>query len=240
MNSADRAVWLIPVGLMALSAIPTVAGIARVLQLALGTHWTAAGARFFMAPVPVILQVFGSVIFCVLGALRFSPRLRRRCPHWHRGAARTLVPCGLAAALAAVWIAQFYAAAIHASAGFGGLFHGFVGVAAGSAMAMSLCLGYTGISGRDIPGHRVWMVRGCALALGATTQATTQLPWHVLADTQAEMARTLLMATGWAVNLALAHWSVSSVPSVSSVSSVLAERQKPSHRLPIPCATTPL
>jgi hypothetical protein len=53
------------------------------------------------------------------------------------------------------------------------------------------------------------MLRGYALGLGAGTQVLTHLPWDLLPDIRGELARTLLMAAGWAVNLAVAEWSIS-------------------------------
>ena len=209
MSSSDRADWLIPAGLITLSAIPTLAGLVRVLQLALGAAVTPDSARFFAAPVPVVLHIFSSVIFCVLGAFQFSPGLRRRHPDWHRGAGRTLVPLGLVAALAAVWMTQFYPRGIEPPASFDGPFLYGVRLVAGSAMALSLCLGFAAIRRRDIPRHRAWMLRGYALGLGAGTQVLTHLPWYLLPDIRGELARTLLMAAGWAVNLAVAEWSIS-------------------------------
>jgi len=83
MTSSDRADWLIPAGLVTLSAIPTVAGIFRVVQLAVGTGITPDNARFIVAPLPVVMHILSSVIFCVLGAFQFSPGLRRRHPPHH-------------------------------------------------------------------------------------------------------------------------------------------------------------
>ena len=208
-SASDGADWLIPAGLVALSAIPTLAGIVRVLQLAIGADITPDDARFLAAPVPVLLHIFSAVIFCVLGAFQFSPALRRRFPDWHRGAGRTLVPCGLVAALAGVWVTQFYPHSIDPPASFDGPFLCAIRLVAGSAMAMSLCLGFAAIRGRDIPGHRAWMLRGYAFVLGAGAQVLTHLPWHLLPDIRGELARTLLMAAGWAVNLAVAEWSIS-------------------------------
>ena len=209
MTSSDRADWLVPAGLVALSAIPTIAGIVRVLQLAAGAGVTPDDARFFAAPVPVVLHIFSSVIFCVLGAFQFSPSLRRRYPDWHRGAGRTLVPCGLVAALAGVWMTQFYPTGLNSPASFDGPFLYAIRIVAGSAMAVALCLGYAALRRRDIPQHRAWMLRGYALGLGAGTQVLTHLPWYLLPDIRGELARTLFMAAGWAVNLAVAEWSIS-------------------------------
>jgi uncharacterized membrane protein len=209
MTSSDRADWLIPAGLVTLSAIPTVAGLARVAQLAVGGGITPDDARFFVAPVPVVLHILSSVIFCLLGAFQFSPGLRRRCANWHRGAGRVLIPFGLLAALAGVWMAHFYPPGINPPGSFDGPFVYALRVAAGSAMALSLCLGFAAIRKRDIPSHRAWMLRGYALGLGAGTQVVTHLPWYLLPDIQGELARTLFMAAGWAVNLAVAEWSIS-------------------------------
>lgn len=210
MTSSNRADWLIPAGLVTLSAIPTVAGILRVVQLAVGTEITADNARFLMAPVPLVLHILGSVIFCVLGAFQFSPGLRRRYPDWHRGAGRTLIPFGLVAALAGVWMAHFYPTGINPPASFDGPIVYAARLIAGSAMAMSLCLGFAALRRRDIPRHRAWMLRGYALGLGAGTQVVTHVPWYLLPDIQGEVARTLFMAAGWVVNLAVAEWSISS------------------------------
>jgi Predicted membrane protein (DUF2306) len=209
MTSPHRADWLIPAGLVALSAIPTVAGIFRVVQIAVGTEITADNARFLMAPVPLVLHILGSVIFCVLGAFQFSPGLRRRYPGWHRGAGRTLIPCGLLAALAGMWMAHFYAPGITPPASFDGPFVYAIRLIAGSAMALSLCLGFAALRRRDIPRHRVWMLRGYALGLGAGMQVVMYLPWYLLPGIQGELARTVLMAAGWTVNLAVAEWSIS-------------------------------
>ncbi len=70
MNASDRADWLIPAGLVTLSAIPTVAGVVRVAQLAAGMEVTPDDARYLAAPVPVVLHIAGSLIFCLLGALQ--------------------------------------------------------------------------------------------------------------------------------------------------------------------------
>jgi hypothetical protein len=45
-----------------------------------------------------------------LGAFQFTPSLRRQYSHWHRTSGQMLVPCGLVAALSALWMTQFYPA----------------------------------------------------------------------------------------------------------------------------------
>jgi hypothetical protein len=50
------------------------------------------------------------------------------------------------------------------------------------------------------------MVRAYALGLGAGTQVFTHIPWFVFPSIQGEMARTLCMAAGWLINVAVAEW----------------------------------
>ena len=96
--------WLIPVGLLALGAIPLLAGALRVVQLAAGAAITPDNARFAAAPIPVVLHILSALIFCVLGAFQFLPGLRSRRPHWHRMSGRLVVACGLIAAFWLVWL----------------------------------------------------------------------------------------------------------------------------------------
>ncbi len=82
--------WLLPGSLVALSLIPVAAGTFRVVTLAGGARITPENARFFAAPGPVVLHIVTAIVFCVLGALQFSPGLRRRKPRWHRLAGRVV------------------------------------------------------------------------------------------------------------------------------------------------------
>ena len=195
-------------GLLALGAIPLLAGALRVVQLAAGAAITPDNARFAAAPIPVVLHILSALIFCVLGAFQFLPGLRSRRPHWHRMSGRLVVACGLIAAFSALWMTQFYPTGIESPAKFDGPALYVIRLLAGSAMALFLCLGVIAILRRDIPHHRAWMMRGYAVGLGAGTQAFTHLPWFMFSGIQGELARTLCMAAGWAINLAVAEWII--------------------------------
>jgi uncharacterized membrane protein len=209
MNLPAKSEWLIPAGLIALSFIPIVAGIFRVVGLGSGAEITADNARFFAAPLPVVLHIISTVIYCVLGAFQFSPSFRRRKPHWHRAAGRILIPCGLGVALSGLWMTQFYPPANYPPVNFDGPFLYAIRLLVGSAMALCLCLGFAAIRKRDIPHHRAWMMRGYALGLGAGTQVFTHLPMFLFPSIQGELARTLCMGAGWVINLAVAEWLIS-------------------------------
>jgi uncharacterized membrane protein len=208
MTSSTKADWLVPAGLIALGFIPIVAGSLRLLQLGSGTEITPDNARFFAAPVPVVLHLVSSVIYCLLGAFQLAPGFRRRNPGWHRAAGWILVPCGLVAALSSLWMTQFYPPGGSPPASFDGPFLYAIRLVAGSAMALFLCLGLAAVMKRDIAGHRAWMMRAYALGLGAGTQVFTHLPWFLFPAIQGELARTLCMGAGWAINLAVAEWFI--------------------------------
>lgn len=203
LTPAKKTDWLLSSGLIVLCLVPAAAGVFRIVQLGTGAEISPDNARFFAAPLPVVLHIVCSLIYCVLGAFQFNPGFRRRMPNWHRASGRLLIPCGLVAALTGLWMTQFYP-----SAGFDGPLLYVIRLLVGVAMTLSLCLGLVAIRKRDIASHRAWMMRGYALGLGAGTQVLTHLPWLLLPDIRGELTRTVLMGAGWAINLALAEWLI--------------------------------
>ena len=149
MTYSAKSDWLIPAGLIALSLVAVAAGAFRLAELGGGSEITADNARFFAAPLPVALHIIGATIYCLLGALQFSPGFRRRKPNWHRAAGRILIPCGLVAALPGLWMTQFYP-----HVGVDGPAVYALRLLAGSAMVLFICLGFAAILRRDIPRHR--------------------------------------------------------------------------------------
>ncbi|PRX96685.1 DUF2306 domain-containing protein [Allonocardiopsis opalescens] len=191
--------WLIPAGLLLLSAVPAAGGVLRLTDLA-GGELTPENARFVTAPLPVVVHAVSATVYCVLGAFQFVPAIRRRRPGWHRAAGRLLVPCGLAAALTGLWMTLTYSfPAIDGEllAAFRLLF--------GSAMALFIVLGLAAVRRRDFARHRAWMIRGYAIGLGAGTQAFTPIPWLLLVGPPGETGKALLMAAAWVINLAVAE-----------------------------------
>ena len=206
--TSSKSEWLIPVGLLLLSIVPVLAGAIRLVQLG-GMQITPDNARFFAEPWPIVLHIFTATFFCIVGTLQFVPGLRRRKPKWHRIAGWGLVPFGLVAALSGLWMTQFYPVGINPPASFDGPFLYAIRLLAGSSMVLSLCLGLAAVLRRDIPNHRAWMMRGFALGLGAGTQVFTHVPWFLFPSIQGELARTVCMGAGWAINLAVAEWMIS-------------------------------
>src|ERR1700704_1075825 len=105
-NAASQ--WLPPVGLIALSLIPVLAGAVRVNELMGSPEITANNARFVASPIPVTVHIVSVTVFSLLGALQFVPSLRRGRTNWHRIAGRILVPAGVLVALSGLWMTVFY------------------------------------------------------------------------------------------------------------------------------------
>ncbi len=212
MTSSTRADWLVPAGLIALGIVPAAFGAVRLAELAGGAEITPENARFFAAPLPVVLHILSASVYVILGAFQFSPGIRRRRPGWHRGAGRLLVPLGLVAALSALWMTQFYPPGDHD----GPLLY-VIRLVAGSAWVLFICLGFAAIRRRDIARHRAWMMRGYAIGLGAGTQSLTLGNWFLIVGASpGELSRALLMGAGWAINLAVAEWLVRRRPAYPS------------------------
>jgi uncharacterized membrane protein len=208
MISRQKADWLIPAGLIALTLIPMVAGTFRMVEIG-GAKITPENARFLAAPLPFLLHFISALIYFVLGAFQFSSSFRRRNPNWHRAAGRILIPSGLVVALSGLWMTLFYPLANYSPVMFDGPFVYAMRLLVGLGMALSLFLGFAAILRRDIPHHRAWMMRGYALGLGAGTQVLTHIPWFLMPSIQGELARTLCMGAGWAINFAVAEWCIS-------------------------------
>lgn len=202
-RSIRRPEWLVPAGLVLLTAVPALGGALRLTSLVRGGA-DPASQRFFDSPAPVVVHIVGAVVFCAVGALQFHPGLRRRRPGWHRAAGRVLIPCGLAAALSGLWMALFYP---HPPTD--GPLLVVLRLVAGTAMAAAVVLALLAIRRRDIPRHRAWITRGYAIAQGAGTQAVlfgvlAAATGSSLGETDPAL-RTLVHGLGWALNLVIAE-----------------------------------
>ncbi|KQX05571.1 MULTISPECIES: DUF2306 domain-containing protein [unclassified Leifsonia] len=193
-----RPEWLAPTGLIALSLVPILAGSMRLSQLGSGAAVTAENARFFDSPVPVIVHIVSSSVFLVLGALQFAPSLRRR--RWHRIAGRIVAPAGVLSALSALWMTLFYSM----PANYGPILF-VLRVVLAVAMVGAIVYAVLAIRRGDVRTHSAWMTRAYAIGLGAGTQVFVFLPWTLLLGEPDQLAYSLLMGAGWAINLAVAE-----------------------------------
>jgi uncharacterized membrane protein len=192
----------VPAALMALGAIPVVAGALRLAELSGSPSTLPTDARYDASPLPVVVHIVSATVFAIVGALQFSPQLRRRHPGWHRRAGRVLVVAGLAVAISALWLNQFFpreGATREVLYPLRTLF--------GAAMVVTIGLGFLAARRRDFARHRAWMIRSYAIGLVAGTQVFTLGVGAVVFGT-GPLATALLMAAAWAINLAVAERAV--------------------------------
>jgi uncharacterized membrane protein len=195
--------WLIPAALMMLALVPSLAGIARLANLAVGAPVTPANARFFAAPIPVGLHLLAVIPYAFLGALQFAPALRRRRPLWHRASGMLLVVLAMVAATTGLWMTLSYEWPV----GDGEALY-VLRLVFGSAMAMAIVLAVGALQRRNFVAHGAWMTRGYAIAMGAGTQVLTHIPYEILVGKPGVQARAFLMSAGWVINLLVAEWII--------------------------------
>ena len=159
--------WL-PFALLALGAVPVVAGTLRLSELAGAPPALPFNPGIAASPAPAVIHVASAIAYLVVGAFHFVPPVRRRWLVWHRRAGWVLLVLGLAVALSALWMTQFYP-----REGGTGILHYLFRLCFGAAMASSLVLGVAAVRRYDFPAHQAWMIRAYALAAGAGTQVFT-------------------------------------------------------------------
>jgi uncharacterized membrane protein len=194
--------WLIPAGLLFLSIAPLLGGVVRLNELATGAV-TVSNARFFAAPIPIVVHALSSLLYFMLGAFQFSPAVRNNHPRWHRSAGRVLIPSGILCAATGVWMAQLYPPFI----GDGTALR-WIRTVVGVAMIACIASGWFAIQRRKFDEHRAWMMRAYALAIAAGTQAFTLIPFGLIPAARTELGYTLGLAAGWAMNLTIAEYLI--------------------------------
>jgi hypothetical protein len=113
------------------------------------------------------------------------------------------VVAGLVTALSGLWMALFYAIVPADST----LLH-FFRLLFGSAMAVSIIVGFAAIRAGKVSIHQAWMRRAYAIGMGAGTQALIQIPYVMIVGNPDSFAHTLLMGGAWVLNLAIAEWLI--------------------------------
>jgi uncharacterized membrane protein len=184
-----------------LSVVPVVAGSLRLLEVAGGPQLLPDNPRIDAVPAPVVVHIVAAAVYALLGAFQFAARLRRSRPGWHRTSGRVLVAAGLLVAGSGLWMTLFYPGAP------GGDLLWMIRLLVGSAIGVSIVLGFTAIRRRDIAGHRAWMIRAYALAAGAGTQAFTQGIGEALFGTD-DLSVALSLTSGWVINAIVAEWAI--------------------------------
>jgi uncharacterized membrane protein len=195
--------------LIVLSILPAIGGYVRLSQLGGSGPMAPDHVRFAAAPIITVLHIVSSLLYAILGALQFSPAVLRWSPKWHRNVGKVLILSGLVAALTGIWMTlTFPIFKPEGLPGYDGVGLYVTRLLVGVAMTWFIVDGYRAIRQRNIPRHKAMMMRSYALGIGAGTQAVTHIPWFLFPSIHGELARTVFMAAGWAINLAVAEWLI--------------------------------
>jgi hypothetical protein len=184
------------------SFIPVAGGLVRVLELAGGPQIAPDNPRALLAPTPIILHIFGSGLFCVLGALQFLPSLRRQRLTAHRAIGRVSAAAGCVSALTGLWMTHFYAF----PEALQGLPLYWVRMFLGTAMVALIIWAVIAIKSRNVFQHSASLVRAYAIGQGASTQTVLGIAWIIFVGSEAMgPLRDGLMIFAWVVNLVAAE-----------------------------------
>jgi Predicted membrane protein (DUF2306) len=204
-TTPNKPEWLIPAALILLALVPVGSGVYRLLEQSnSATTITPENQRFFANPLPIVAHSLGGIVFLILGALQFAPRLRRPKPGWHKMFGRILIPSGLVVAFSALWMAHFYAlpkydgALVYATR-----------LVFSAWMILTIVVGSVAIYRRDFNNHGVWMTRAYAVGAGGGTQVFTAAPLFLFfPEYLNDLTRAISLGAGWIINVAIAEWVI--------------------------------
>lgn len=223
MIKLTRADFRVPALLVALSLVPIVGGIVRLKSLSDGAPVGADDARFFAAPLPVVIHVIAATLYALLGAFQFSTGIRLRWRAWHRRGGMLLLGCALLTGTTGIWMTAAYSIPQSLQ---GPLLYA-VRLVVGSAMLTSIVMGWASVVRRDLAQHEAWMIRGYALAQGAGTQALIFLPLMLITSGPVlGLARDVLLSAAWVINVVVAEWIIRRRARVGRIRPVSANRSR--------------
>jgi uncharacterized membrane protein len=192
----------LPTWLVALSIVPLLGGMARLLQLTSGDAPAPEDLRFAVAPLPVTLHIVAAAFYCLVGAFQFDSGLRGRWPALHHVLGRMTVACGVVVGMTGLWMTL----ASEIPVGLQGNLLRVVRVAVAASVVAFLVLGVAAIRAGQVRRHLAWMARAYALAQGAGTQALLLLPPTLAFGEITGLVRDLVMTAAWLLNLGVVEW----------------------------------
>ncbi len=202
MKVLSKSEWTILIFVLVFSFIPTFGGLFRVLELAGGPAIAPANPRASSMPLPIILHILGSFLFCLLGAIQFLPSIRRRHPGAHRTFGRVVAVAGCLSAGSGMWMTHYYSFPISLQ---GNLLY-WARIILGFLMIYFIVWSVLAVRSGNVPRHSANMLRAYAIGQGASTQTFIGIGWMILYGTEAAgPLRDAIMVLAWAINLLIAE-----------------------------------
>lgn len=186
-------------GLILLSLVPAIAGIARTIQI-INNQTAADNLRFISNPTPALVHIFSSAIFSILGAFQFSKKFRINYPQWHKNSGRLLLAMAFLVSISGLWMTYVYPPVNH-----DGKIVYIFRLIVGYSILFFLFQSIRTLLRKNFLSHGIWMTRAYALSLGAGTQVFSHIPIFIFPSIQGEISRAIAMGMGWIINIAIAE-----------------------------------
>jgi len=197
---------MFPAIILIYSFVPTFGGLFRITELLGGPAIVPANPRALAHPLPVVLHILSSFLFCLLGALQFLPSLRRHHLGPHRMIGRVVAAAGCMSALTGLWMTHFYAFPQDLQ---GSLLY-WVRILLSLSMVGLIVWAVIAIRSRNILAHSAAMLRAYVIGQGASTQAVLGISWMVAFGTEPlGSLRDVMMVLAWVLNLLIAELLIS-------------------------------
>jgi uncharacterized membrane protein len=201
-NPLNKREWTILVSIVVYSSIPVLGGMIRLLELAGVPAPMPENPRVLADPLPAVLHIVASSVFCIAGAMQFLPGIRRRHPSIHRRMGRVLVIAGCVSAASGVWMTWLFTFpdALQGSLLFS------VRIILGFLMIGLIGWAVVAVRARDFNRHGNLMLGAYAIGQGASTQALLGIVWIVIFGAEpAGLQRDVFMVVCWLLNLLAAE-----------------------------------
>jgi uncharacterized membrane protein len=184
--------------LAALTAIPVLVALIRVVEVALGSY-PAESARLAVAPVAWVAHALAGAAFGIAGPVQFALALRRKFGALHRASGRIFVVSGAVLGLSGL---SLLAQVQMQSTDLLALARGIFGLALLAALAISV----TAILDRDVDRHRAWAVRAYAIGMGSGTVWIPLLPVTLITGSELTgLPMDLVFVAWWVLTIAVAE-----------------------------------
>jgi uncharacterized membrane protein len=205
MRSISSREWTFLAIILIYSFVPTFGGLFRVVELLGGPATIPANPRALAHPLPIVLHIFSSFLFCLFGALQFVPSMRRHHLGLHRMLGRVVAAAGCASALTGLWMTLAFAFPQEVQ---GSLLY-TVRIALSLSMFVLIVWAVIAIRSRNILAHSSAMLRAYAIGQGASTQTFFGISWMVAFGTEPlGPLRDVMMVFAWGLNLLIAEFLI--------------------------------
>ena len=204
-SKLKRAEWAFLIGMFIYSAIPLLGGLVRVIEITFGLSIMPQNPRAIALPVPIVVHILTSFVYCFFGSFQFVKSIRKMSPSGHQLLGKAVVICGLVSAVTGVWMTEFY----EFPSELQGTSLYWTRLVLGSLMVIFIICSMVLLKKRKFPTHGQYMIRAYAIAQGASTQAIFGILWILVIGSELQgTGREILMIGSWMFNIVSAEWVI--------------------------------